>query len=137
MGKAGRPRIEIDWISFDKLCAMQATLEEISLFLGVSEDTLERACKRDKGANFADYWAQKAEAGKISLRRHMFEAMQDGNTTMMIFLSKQWLGYADKIEQKHNIKKDETQMTDEELALRTDKLAERLAARRIEKPKGD
>ena len=37
----GRPRIEIDWAEFDRLCAVQCTLAELAAHLGVSEDTIE------------------------------------------------------------------------------------------------
>lgn len=97
-----RPRIEINWDDFDKLCGMQCTLEEISSFFGCSEDTIERAVKREYNIGYADHWKQKAKKGHISLRRKMFEAVQKGNITMMIWLSKNWLNYSDKVEQKND-----------------------------------
>ena len=41
----GRPKKQINWEEFDKLCFMQGTLAEIAGFFGVSEDTIERSCK--------------------------------------------------------------------------------------------
>lgn len=97
--KRGPKQTQIDWVNFDKLCAMQCTLEEISSYFDVSEDTVERCVKRDKKMKFAEYFRQKSKKGHISLRRRMYEIAQTGNVTMLIWLSKNWLGYKDKIEQ--------------------------------------
>jgi hypothetical protein len=94
----GRPRLEIEWEAFDALCAVQCTLAEIAAYLGVSEDTIERAVKREQGMSFADYFAQKRQAGFVSLRRKQFELAMEGNPTMLIFLGKQWLGQSDRRE---------------------------------------
>jgi len=93
----GRPRKVIDWDTADKLCAIQCTGNEIAAFLGISYDTLDVACKRDKAMSFPDYFAQKAAPGKISLRRAQFQAAtEDRNSTMMIWLGKQMLDQKDK-----------------------------------------
>lgn len=93
----GRPRKEIDWAEVDKLCAMQATEEEIAQFLNISVDTLCRAAKREHEMTFAEYFAQKRGAGKTSLRRAQWlAATQDSNPTMLIWLGKQYLGQRDK-----------------------------------------
>lgn len=96
--KGGRPKIDIDWEIVDKLCAMQCTLREISAWFDCSEDTIERACKREKKIGFAEYFKQKREKGRISLRRKQHEVAMTGNVTMLIFLGKQYLGQADKLE---------------------------------------
>lgn len=87
-----RPRIEIDWKQFDKLCADQCTLEDISEELGCSEDTIERACKREKKLSFADYYDKKRRRGFVSLRRTQFALALAGDKTMLIWLGKQYLG---------------------------------------------
>lgn len=94
-----RPRKEISWADVEKLCGLQCTHDEISWFLGVSEDTLTRACKREHGITFAEYFAQKRGMGRISLRRAQWQAAQKGNVTMLIWLGKQYLGQTDKIVQ--------------------------------------
>jgi hypothetical protein len=92
----GRPRIEIDWADFDRLCEVQCTLEELAAHFGVSEDTIERAVKREQGLSFADYFAQKRKVGFVSLRRKQWELAMAGNPTMLIFLGKQLLEQSDK-----------------------------------------
>ncbi len=95
----GRPRKVIDWEQFDKLCHMHCTLIEISEWFNVSEDTIERAVKREFKLTFAEHYKRKSGRGKMSLRRSMWEAVGRGNITMMIWLSKQHLGFADKVEE--------------------------------------
>lgn len=99
-GKAGRPRKEVNWAQVDKMLSILCTDTEISNILGISQDTLARACKREKHMDFADYSLQKRDGGKMSLRRKMHDrAIKDGSDTMLIWLSKNQLGWADKVDQ--------------------------------------
>jgi len=91
-----RPRVIIDWEEFDKLLAFQASQEELAGWFNCSTDTIERAVKREHKMSFADYSHQKRMPGKISLRRAMWQVAMAGNVPMMIWLSKQHLGFADK-----------------------------------------
>lgn len=93
----GRPALTLDWVQFDKLCAIHCTLTEIADHFDMSEDSIENIVKREKNLTFSDYFKSKAAGGKKSLRRAMFhKALNQGNTTMMIWLSKQHLGMTDK-----------------------------------------
>lgn len=89
---AGRPQVPIDWGEFDKLCALQATLEEIAGWFDCSRDTIERAVEREHGIKFADYYINKSAAGKISIRRHQYQLAQTGNSRMLVWLGIQYLG---------------------------------------------
>lgn len=93
-----RPRKEIDLEHFKKLCEYQCTLEEIAGFFDCSEDTIERWCKRDLGASFADSFKKYSAGGKMSLRRAQFK-LAEKNAAMAIFLGKNYLGQTDRIEQ--------------------------------------
>lgn len=106
--KAGRPQKEIDWPQFEKLCGIHCTLVEISSWFSCSVDTIERACKRHYGEDFAEIYKQKQSLGKISLRRKMFETAMTGSIPMMIWLSKQMLGYTDREVIKHTAEADGT-----------------------------
>lgn len=99
----GRPRIELDKEDFEKLCAIHATLEEMTGWFNCSEDTIERWVKRTYNAPFADIVRQKAGNGKISLRRAMWQKALAGNVTLMIWLSKNHLGMTDKLEAKTEV----------------------------------
>lgn len=101
-GTGGRPKIEIDWQLFEKLCSIQCTLIEISKVLGCSEDTIERHVEKKYGDKFAAVFKREASAGKTSLRRAQFKAALNGNVTMQIWLGKQYLGQKDKQEIKHD-----------------------------------
>jgi hypothetical protein len=94
-----RPRISIHWEEFDKLCAMQATQEEIASWFRCSVDTIERAIKREWRVGFAEYYAQKATPGKISLRRKQWDMALKGDRTMLIWLGKQHLKQSEKVHQ--------------------------------------
>lgn len=98
MAKTGRPRIKIDWEQVDRMCAMHCTGEEQAAVLGVDYDTLNSACKREKKKPFSEYFKQKSATGKMSLRRRQFTTAMDGNTSMMIWLGKNWLGQKDQAE---------------------------------------
>ena len=98
--KGGRPRIEIDYKVLQQLCSIHCTGEECAAILGVDYDTLNRTLKRDKHGGFAEYFKRYSASGKMSLRRKQFEQAQNGNTTMLIWLGKQFLGQSDKVEQK-------------------------------------
>lgn len=97
----GRPRKEIDKKDFEALCKLQCTLKEITAFFdskldGCSEDTIERWCQREYGQTFAEVFAKKREAGKISIRRAQFDMMTK-NPTALIWVSKQYLGQTDEV----------------------------------------
>jgi hypothetical protein len=94
----GRPLVEINWAEFDRLCQIQATLEEISSWFKCSVDTIERACEREKNMGFAEYYRQNAGTGKVSLRRQQWQLALKGDKTMLIWLGKQHLGQAEKQE---------------------------------------
>jgi hypothetical protein len=94
--KGGRPRKEIDQHTFEGLCEIQCTLEEIAGVLRVSEDTVERWCERTYELGFADAYKKFSATGKTSLRRSQFELAKKGNPTMLIWLGKQYLGQIDK-----------------------------------------
>ncbi len=92
----GNLRIEIDFGILERLCVIQCTLAEVAAFFAVSEDTIERRVKEEYGVKFADYYATKKGAGKAALRRKMFDLAEEGNVTLLIWLSKNYLGMSDK-----------------------------------------
>ena len=93
----GRPRKEIDKSLFEKLCGLQCTKEEIAGVVEVSEDTVERWCKRTYKATFSEVYKKFSAKGKMSLRRLQFK-LAEKSASMAIFLGKQYLGQTDKLE---------------------------------------
>lgn len=92
--KMGRPPVELDIKAFENLCSMQCTREEIADFFKVDEDTVTAWCKRHYGDTFSVVYKKLSAKGKISLRRAQFR-LAEKNTSMAIFLGKQYLGQRD------------------------------------------
>lgn len=88
---AGRPKKEIDYNTVEKLASIQCTQEEIANFLGLSVRTLQR------DEEFCRLYKKGQDNGKMSLRRYQFK-LAEKNTSMAIFLGKQYLGQRDVIE---------------------------------------
>lgn len=96
MAKTGRPQVEIDRDTFEKLCVLQCTKQDIANWFECSEDSIERWAKREYGETFAVVFAQKRQKGKVSLRRMQWASAEKGNVTMLIWLGKQYLGQKDQ-----------------------------------------
>jgi len=94
----GPYKTEIDYIKLDAMCAIHCTGEECAAILNIDYDTLNRRLKEDGKGGFTDYFKLKGSNGKMSLRRKQYDQAMSGNSTMLIWLGKQWLGQADKSE---------------------------------------
>ena len=101
----GRPSAEIDQESFEKLCAMQCTRNEICSWFNVTDKTLSRWCEKTYGEGFSAVYEKKRENGRISLRRAQFR-LAEKSATMAIFLGKQILGQKDNVDLNVNKKED-------------------------------
>jgi hypothetical protein len=91
----GRPKLDIDENIVRRLANRQCAKVEIAAVMGCSVDTLDR--------RFAEQIPLWREEGKSKLRSRMFELAGrkgPGQATMLIWLSKQYLGMADKQEVK-------------------------------------
>lgn len=85
----GRPRKEISEAQVESLAAINCSYAEIAAVVGCDVSMLNRRFKQviEKGR----------DQGKSSLKRKMWDiAINKGNVTMCIWLSKQMLGYTDK-----------------------------------------
>lgn len=90
----GRPKAQINKDTFEELCNIQCTLEEIAGCFKVSVDTIERWCKREYGTIFAEVYKMYSAGGKASLRRTQFK-LAESSSSMAIWLGKQYLGQKD------------------------------------------
>ena len=106
MAKIGRPKKEINQNQFEFLCGIQCTEKEIAAFFDCDISTLSAWCKRTYKATFQDVSKNKAEVGKISLRRLQFKHAEK-SPSMAIFLGKQYLGQRDQIAMTTDLVKDE------------------------------
>jgi hypothetical protein len=92
--QAGRPRKEINWTLFEDLCNLQCTQSEICSVLHIHDETLRIRVKERYEEDYPETYKRLSEGGKSSLRRIQFKLAQK-NTSMAIFLGKQWLGQRD------------------------------------------
>ena len=96
--KGGRPKKGIDFDTVRKLASIMATQEEIATFLDVNVKTLQR----DK--EFSRIYKEGIDKGKMSLRRMQMKAAEKGNTSMLIWLGKQYLNQKDQSSiDQHNL----------------------------------
>lgn len=90
----GRPKVEVNWENFEKLCALHCTSEEIASFLNVHIQTLRERVKEHYGEDFSLVYKRFLDTGKCSLRRDQ-RAIARKNASMAIWLGKQYLGQKD------------------------------------------
>ena len=92
----GRPREEIDFELLDRLLNVHCSLQECASVLGCSTDVLQMRVRSYAGKSFTAYKKEKEGVGKANLRKQMFDnAVNNNNTTMQIWLSKQYLDMKD------------------------------------------
>lgn len=99
--KTGRPQIDINQTQFEALCRIHCTLQEVASIMDCSEDTIERWCKRtykkEDGTPmlFSEVYQKFSSEGNASLRRWQYRSAENGNTSMQIWLGKQYLNQKD------------------------------------------
>lgn len=118
----GRPPKEINWKQVEEMCKLQCTGEEIAAVLGIHYETLNNKVKELGYDSFPDYFAEKRQAGKASLRRMQFKHAEN-NPIMAIFLGKNLLNQSDKQEiVNHNINSDIDDLDDDQRKAEIDRL---------------
>lgn len=99
----GRRAIDINEEEFEKLCAIQCTVEEIACWFRINKDTVDAWCKRTYGAGFSVVYEQKRKDGFVSVRRGLFQLALKGNLGALIYLSKNYLGMRDKFDVEQTV----------------------------------
>jgi len=89
----GRPRLTFDLHLVEDLGKIQSTHAELAAVLGCHLETVRDRLKHDP--EFLAAYEKGLENGKSSLRRIQWKAALAGNTTMQIWLGKQYLGQRD------------------------------------------
>lgn len=98
----GRKKAVINWDIVDENLQAGCNGVSIAKLLGVHEDTLYKACERDKKMAFSAYSQQKRIEGNDLLLKRQFEVALNGNISMLIWLGKQRLNQTDKQEIKQD-----------------------------------
>ena len=102
--KMGRPKINLPKETFEKLCGIRCSKEDIAYILDVDADTLNNWCKRTyfdlngEGMTFSAVYKKYSARGRVSLRRWQWTSAEKGNVAMQIWLGKNELGQTDKQE---------------------------------------
>lgn len=97
--KSGRPALPIDWQDVVFLCSIHCTLEEVAAKYSMGASAFRERVEKEYGMGWTEFYEQHQAGGKVSLRRLMWEQAEKGNITMQIWLSKNVLGYTDRLEQ--------------------------------------
>jgi hypothetical protein len=88
----GRPKTLIDYDIVKDLAEIHCTQQEIANILHCSVKTLQR------DEEFCRIYKEGIDQGKKCLRRLQWSAAKEGNTTMLVWLGKQYLSQVDKKE---------------------------------------
>ncbi len=94
----GQGVINIDWEHVGDMLMAGATGVEAAAAIGVHENTLYGRCRTDLDMDFVAFRAEKYAKGNEALRRKQYEVAMQGEKTMLVWLGKQRLGQADKVQ---------------------------------------
>lgn len=97
-----RQRIDLDQMEFNgwdqlEALAVWGSAEFCAKKLGMSPDTLDRRLKEKYGHGFAEYKHKIQEPLRINLMKKQYEVAMGGNTALLIWLGKQYLGQSEKV----------------------------------------
>ena len=103
MGKIGRPPkilSQQDKATIEDMCMKQCTCAEICAELGIDPKTFQKNLrmlygndpKVRKPVTYSTVFEAYRQKGLTQLRQSMYDSAMKGNTTMLIFLAKNWLG---------------------------------------------
>lgn len=91
-----RPKLNIDWKKVDHMLEAHCSCAEIASHLGIHPDTLRNRVTEEYNIGYSEYFRQKKEKGKSSLKVVQYQQALKGNNQMMIWLGKNWLGQKDE-----------------------------------------
>jgi hypothetical protein len=99
-GNGHRPAAQrIDKAKFEEFCRKQYTNRGIAAEFDVSHDTLERWIVATYGKPVAELVAEKKELGHNSVRSILFTKAQQGHAWAVVWYTKNYLGFADKVQE--------------------------------------
>ena len=113
-----RPKIvwgDKEYASIEYMATIHCTQKEISGIMHVDEDTLNRLIRVRYKLSFSEFYERYSASGNMSLRRAQFKSAEAGNTSMQIWLGKQWLDQSDKLETRISNIDDKTRDIVDEL----------------------
>ena len=87
-----------------QLCRMKPTLEDCSEIMEIDKSTIEKWIKRTHGISFSAFRDQKMAHTRFMIIRNIIKECEKGNTTMLIYASKNLCGWSDKNEETQTSK---------------------------------
>jgi len=90
---AKKEKKEFDWEMAEALGKIHCTEVEILAVMKTTKSKLETALKNHGFSSYTEWYAKHSSHGKMSIRRKMFEVAENGNVQMLVWLSKQYLGF--------------------------------------------
>lgn len=105
----------VDHRQLKELMRLKPTLADTAAFFECSERTVERIIRKEWNLSFVEFREQHMVHTRLGLVRKMIEKAMAGDNYMLIWLSKNMLGYSDKQEvaasvQAIKITKDEEKL---------------------------
>ena len=98
----GRPEKEFDWKVLDAILQFKPSKRDCCEIVGVSEDTIERRIREKFDMTFSEYRDLKMARTRYNLAKKQYDVAMSGNTALLIWLGKQWLGQTDKQDINNN-----------------------------------
>ena len=100
-----KQKYPIDWKLVQLYLEQQSPGTSIAAMLGISKECLYERVQQDEGMTWVEYKMKYSSIGIEKLRHNLYQmAMVDKVPSVAIFLSKNLLGYSDKVEQKVELK---------------------------------
>ena len=98
MSKMGRPTKQIDAKQLKNLMRLRPTLADTAAFFETTERTIERIIRKEYDLTFVEFREQNMVHTRLGITRKAVEKALSGDNTMLIWVSKNMLGWSDKIE---------------------------------------
>jgi CRISPR/Cas system CMR subunit Cmr6 (Cas7 group RAMP superfamily) len=98
MAKMGRPKLQLDDKTFDTAIQLPLIKADIAKLMMCSEDTLDRYVKQRFGETFAVLQDKNRQHFRKNIIAKQYELAMKGNTTLLIWLGKQYCDQKDKTE---------------------------------------
>lgn len=95
-----KKKLNIDWDRVISYLEKQSPGSAIASMIGISGQCLYERCLEDNGITWSEFRKMHQQVGAERLRQKMYEQAMTGDKTLMIFLAKNYLGMADKVEAK-------------------------------------
>ena len=96
--KRGTTHIKIDWKKVEALLEAENSGAEIASILGISVDTLYNHCFYEHDINWSEYKQKGRNKGRGLMKYDQYKAARNGDTKMMIFWGKNYLGQREKFD---------------------------------------